>query len=62
MWIKMTPEYLAGITVGIGGGILIAALLIESDVLSTAGRWIGLVGMVLIMLGGFWKLGIQKKE
>ena len=60
MWIKITPEYLAGIVVGIGGGIIIAALLIEFGVFSSAGRWIGLLGMVLIMLGGIWKLKVQK--
>ena len=60
MWIKLTPEYLSGIIVGTGGGILISALLIEFGLLSSGGRLIGLLGMVMIMLGGFWKLKIQK--
>ncbi len=61
MWIKITPEYLSGIIVGSGGGIIIAALLLEFGIMSSTGRWIGLLGMVLIMLGGVWKLNIQNK-
>ena len=57
MWIKFTPEYLSGIVVGCGVGLFIGVMLIEFNFSSATTR---LMGLAMMILGGFWKFRIQK--
>ena len=64
VWVKLTPEYLAGVIAGFGLAFFCVFVFALMGDLTIAGLYrpaIGLLGIALLMAGGVWKLRIQSR-
>ncbi|GAC1466791.1 MAG: hypothetical protein NVSMB9_07710 [Isosphaeraceae bacterium] len=65
MWVKFTPFYLAGMVSGAGVPLFVIPLVAQNGPLSvsdTTLKALALVGIIMIMIGGFWNGSLQRRQ
>jgi len=65
VWVRFTPEYLAGAVAGFGLALFCLFLGGLTSDLNVSGLFrpaLGLLGIALLVVGGIWKIRLQSRQ